>query len=76
MSRRYATFYYSAKPEWDAERYSAELDEIEAQYPKCVVCGERIHGDEVFMDEDGYKCERCMHAQYYVDMDSIMEVEE
>lgn len=70
MRRKYATFYYTANPEWDAERYSAQFDEIR---PKCCVCGHTIDGDEVFVDDEGTKCESCYRKEYIVSMDDYLD---
>ena len=72
--KRYAHLRISSDPAADAEYYFGQLDEIdEKSRPKCCVCGQRIYEEEYFRDDDGYKCEKCVHDQYYESRDDYLD---
>ena len=71
--KRYAHLRISSDPAADADYYYGQLDEMNNRVPECCRCGRKLDGDEYFRDDEGYKCDRCVHREYYESRDEYLD---
>ena len=64
------TLMWTKNPEADAENYQRMLEN--QKLPKCIMCGDIIYDEYVYVDNDGCNCEQCLKDKYKIPMDEIL----
>lgn len=67
--------FYSDDPIRDAEHYYANMEEETAKRPVCACCGFHIVDDVCFRIDGDLYCEDCMHDEFAVNVDDLMDEE-